>query len=191
MGAEEYGEGAGGVNLTQQGNHDMLETKKHKDAFNQYYLMGADRSLRELASERKVSAKSAYAWSVEFNWQERITLKDIDLSRQTEKILDDAVVNTRADYRKMIKENMAEDVKLDSYVVTLIGKAKDKIEKGELTVDTIKDLTELMRVKQGSTAKKVELMKADLLMMGEADSRADVTGSVAEAILNGNYYSKS
>jgi hypothetical protein len=153
----------------------MLETKEHKDAFNQYYLMGADRSLRELARLRNVSEKTPKRWSKAHNWQERIELKDIDLSRKTEEALDDAVVNTRADYRKMIKENMAEDVKLDSYVTTLIGKAKDKIEKGELSVDNIKDLVELMRVKQGSTAKKVELMKADLLMMGEADSRVDNT----------------
>ena len=163
----------------------MKETKAHKDAFNTYYLMGADRSLRELARQQKVSAKSAYKWSVEFAWQERIELKDIDLSRKTEEKLDDAVVNTRADYRKMIKENMAEDVKLDSYVTTLIGKAKKKIETGELTVDCIKDLTELMRVKQGSTAKKVELMKADLLLMGEADSRVDGNISLIDIIRAG------
>lgn len=151
----------------------MVETSRHKSAFNTYYLMGADRTLKRLSDVCSVSVKTAERWSKEFNWQERIELKDIDLSRKTEEVLDDAVVNTRADYRKMIKENMAEDVKLDSYVTTLIGKAKDKIEKGELTVDSIKDLVELMRVKQGSTAKKVELMKADLLLMGEADSRVD------------------
>lgn len=154
----------------------MRETKEHADAFSAYYLMGDKRSLTVLAGDRGVSVKTAKKWSAVFSWQERITLKDIDLSRKTEEKLDDAVVNTRADYRKMIKENMAEDVKLDSYVTTLIGKAKDKIEKGELTVDTIKDLVELMRVKQGSTAKKVELMKADLLLMGEADSHTKLSG---------------
>lgn len=154
----------------------MLETREHKTAFNAYYLMGADRSLVSVADQCGVSERTVARWSTEFSWQERITLKDIDLSRKTEEVLDDAVVNTRADYRKMIKENMAEDVKLDSYVTTLIGKAKDKIEKGELTVESIKDLTELMRVKQGSTAKKVELMKADLLLMGEADSHTKLSG---------------
>ena len=155
----------------------MVETKRHKDAFNDYYLMGADRSLRELARLHNVHLKSTARWSKEFNWQERIELRDIDLSRKLTEKVDDAVVNTRADYRKQIKDRLDEDLKLDSYATTLIGKAKEKIEKGELSVETIKELTELMRVHQGSTAKKVELMKADLLMMGEADSHTQLSGN--------------
>ena len=150
-------------------------------AFDRYYAMGPERRLRTLSGSlvdtegfpKSPSYVTLKKWSRAHNWQERVKLRDIENSKQVQIKTDREVVNTKADYRKMIKERLAEDLKLDGYVTALIGKAKDKIEKGELSVDTIKDLAELMRVYQGATAKKVELIKADLLLIGEADSRVD------------------
>ena len=73
---------------------------------------------------------------------------------------------------KHILEGVQKYFGFDRARLYLVNKDANKLQ-GELSVDNIKDLTELMRVKQGSTAKKVELMKADLLMMGEADQRID------------------
>jgi len=145
----------------------MVETKEHKDAFNQYYLMGAGRSLRELARLRKVSAKSAMRWSKAHNWQERIELRDIDLSRKTEEKIDEAVVNTRADYRKDVKL-MLQPLKalINSAIATdkKTGKAKIKFE-----VDDARDMASIV-----SSYEK--LIKVDLLLMGEADSHTRLSG---------------
>lgn len=162
----------------------MVETKAHKDAFNQYYLMGADRSLRELARLRNVSEKSPKRWSKAFNWQERITLKDIDLSRKIEEKVDDAVVNTKADFRRDIRLSM-QPVKaaINSAVI------KDK-KTGEASltfkVENAKDLKAVIDSLE-------KLIKVDLLVMGEADGRQEVSGSVniTQAIMDGNYYKES
>jgi len=151
----------------------MRETKEHTDAYNQYYLMGAKRSFVSAAGQCGVSERTIARWAKEFSWKERIVLQDIQNSREDTKNVNAAVVNTKADYRKMIKERLEEDIKLDGYATAIIDKAKEMIESGELKVSSIKELAELMRVHHGSTAKKVELMKLDLLMIGEADGREE------------------
>jgi len=151
-------------------------------AFDVYYAMGAARDLKGLAralvgaenfEDGSPAWKTLKSWSADNNWQERAKLRDIANSKIEQDKTDKEVVNTKADYRKWIKERIEEDKKLDGYVTALIGKTKKKIEKGELEVVTIKELTELTRAHQGSTAKKIELMKLDLLMMGEADSHQE------------------
>lgn len=142
----------------------MVETKEHKEAFNEYYLMGADRSLRELASLRGVAAKSTGRWSKEFNWQERIELKDIDLSRKTEEKLDDAVVNTRADYRKDVKL-MLQPLKALINSAIEVDK-KTGITKIKFEVNDARDMASIV-------ASYEKLIKVDLLLMGEADLRVD------------------
>jgi hypothetical protein len=145
----------------------MRETREHTDAFNEYYLMGNQRSLKKLASSRKVSEKTAKKWSAEHDWQNRIALRDIELSRKEIERVDQEILNTKADYRKQINKRLEEDAKLDTFATGLIARAKESIETGKLKIETIKELAELMRAHQGSTARKAELMKLDLLLMGE------------------------
>lgn len=151
----------------------MVETKRHGDAFDVYYTLGADRSYAEVGRKLGVSKTSIEKWGREFNWKERVILRDLEINKKVEDKTNDHIVNTKADYRAIIKDRLEEDIALDGYAVALIGKAKKRIESGDMKVETIKELVELMKAHQGSTAKKIELMKADLLMMGEADQRID------------------
>jgi hypothetical protein len=161
----------------------MRETKTHTDAFNEYYLMGDKRSLSKLAAARKVTDTTCKKWSREFNWQERIRLRDIELSKREIKTVDDAIISTKADMLKLIEDRIKEDAKLDGYATALIGGAKEKIEKKELEVESIKELAELMRAHQGSTSNKVALIKAALLLLSEPDSRAEHSGAMDLNIL--------
>jgi len=156
----------------------MRETKEHPAAFNEYYLMGNDRSLVSVASRCGVCVKTAERWSKELNWQDRIALKDIEISRKLNDGLDDVVVNTKADYRKMIKERLGSIKTETSYLTNAYGTAKTKLEdenNTELDVTSIRELTDLAKAMQGMYREEQALMKLDLLMMGEADSRADNT----------------
>jgi uncharacterized protein YktA (UPF0223 family) len=117
-------------------------------AFDAYYAMGAARDLKALS----------------------ISLQD---TKKVQAQTDKSVVNSKADHRKLIKELLEQDNTLDGYAITLVGTAFDLITSGEMKVQTIKELVELMRTHQGSTAKKLDLIKTDLLLMGEADSRSE------------------
>lgn len=159
--------------------HVMTETKAHKDAFNKYYLMGADRSLRELALHLNCTARAVKTWSSEFSWQERIALRDIEISRKLAEKVDDEVVNTKADYRKQIKEGLVNIKREKGYLTSAFGTAKKKLEDEKdktLDVTSIRDLTDLSKAIQGIYRGEQALMKLDLLMMGEADSHTQVSG---------------
>ena len=159
-----------------------VETQRHQEAFNYYYELGYTRNIPKVAQQFKVSEAAVKKWSRDFNWQLRVEQRDIEnkpkLDQDANAAYVESVLNTKADYRRQIKERLEEDTKLDGYATALIGSTKEKIEKGELEVLSIKELVELMRAHQGSTAKKAELMKLDLLLMGEADSRIGIEGNV-------------
>ena len=163
-------------------------------AFDQYYAMGAKRELKGLAGGLKGAEefkhgvpawKTLKKWSAANNWQERCKQRDIENSRKVQEQTDKSVVNSMADHRKMIKELLEQDSTLDGYAITLIGTAFDLITEGTLKVETIKELVELMRVHQGSIGKKVDLMKADLLLMGEPDSRNETTIRIIDVLREG------
>jgi len=151
----------------------MVETKRHGDAFDYYYSLGEGRSCQQVAIKLSVSRTSVQKWKKAFNWDERVIQRDLEINKRVEEKTNNAIANTKADYRALIKERLAEDVALDGYSVALIGKAKELIESGEMKLVSVRDFVEVAKVHQGSTAKKIDLMKADLLLMGEADSRVE------------------
>ncbi|MHA2086294.1 MAG: hypothetical protein ACXABD_21325 [Candidatus Thorarchaeota archaeon] len=151
-------------------------------AFDAYYAMGAARDLKALSislqdtpdfKDNSPAHVTLRKWSSANNWQERCTQRDIDNAKKVQAQTDKSVVNSKADHRKLIKELLEQDNTLDGYAITLVGTAFDLITSGEMKVQTIKELVELMRTHQGSTAKKLDLIKTDLLLMGEADSRSE------------------
>ena len=163
----------------------MVETKRHGDAFDYYYSLGAGRSCQQVAIKFSVSRTSVQKWKKAFNWAERVIQRDIEINKKVEEKTNDAIVNTKADYRALIKERLEEDNALDGYAVALIGKAKELIESGDMKLENIRDFVDVSKVHQGSTAKKIDLMKADLLLMGEADSLLDVKVSLIDVIRAG------
>jgi len=151
----------------------VQETKEHGDAFDAYYAMGEDRSLRLLAGDRGVSVKTAKKWSTEFNWQERIIQRDLEINKKIEEKTNSAIVNTKADYRADIKENRDSLKTIRQRYEKLIADATEAIASGEIKAESVKDLDSI-----ASSLKKLhdlnkDYVKLDLLLMGEADSRTE------------------
>jgi len=119
----------------------MKETLRHREAFEYYYSLGEKRSYPKVASKFTVSRTSIKKWAKAFNWQTRIEQRDIENSKTLAKKTNKAVVNSKADYRALIKETV------DIY--------KQKLKDGKIKVNKPQDLD--------------TLAKLDLVLMGEAN----------------------
>jgi hypothetical protein len=159
-------------------------------AFDVYYAMGEQRDLKRVAKvlqgndnflDGAPAWKTLQNWSSQNNWQERCELRDIENSRKVQDKTDREVVNTKADYRKMIKERLSELRTEKGYLTNAYATAKAKLEdpkNKELDVTSIKELTELSKAMAALYREERELMKLDLLLMGEADSHQKQSGEV-------------
>lgn len=94
----------------------MKETLQHKEAFEYYYSLGENRGYREVAQKFNTSLTTLAKWGKTFNWQERVTQRDIEISKQLEKKTNTTVLNEKANYRKLIKEAITNmnDIKIES-----------------------------------------------------------------------------
>ena len=126
----------------------MKETLRHKEAFEYYYSLGDKRSFKLVEGEFKVSNMSVARWSKSFNWQDRIGLRDINNSKKIEAKTDETVVNSKADYRALIRKTV------DLY--------KQKLKEGKIIINRPQDLE--------------TLAKLDLTLMGEATDINEMKG---------------
>jgi len=124
----------------------MKEKLKHKEAFEYYYSLGDKRSYPQVALKFTVSRTSIKKWSKAFNWLDRVELRDIDNGKKLEAKTDKAIVNSKADYRALIKKVVEE------FEQKLINK-------------------KIIISKPGDLA---EMAKLDLLMMGEATEKGEL-----------------
>ena len=131
----------------------MKETLKNKEAFELYYSMGNDRSLAKLKA-KLMSSKSPYSvlnlktfqrWSKNFNWQERIALRDVNNGKELEKKVDKEIVNSKADYRALVKK--------------VVQKFEEKLKDNKIRIERPEDLN--------------IMAKLDLVLMGEAPEDKD------------------
>ena len=141
----------------------MVETKRHGDAFDYYYSLGNDRSCQQVGIKFTVSRNSVQKWKQAFNWDERVIQRDLEINKKVEEKTTNAIVNTKADYRADIR-SMLQPAK--AAVNTVIVEGKDGKPTVNLKVDNPKDFALVI----GAIEK---LVKLDLLLMGEADSRAE------------------
>lgn len=135
----------------------MKETLKNKEIFELYYSMGSDRSLVKLREKllspeclqigsNVPSLKTLKRWSVAFNWQERIVLRDINNGKELEKKVDKAIVNSKADYRALVKK--------------VVQKFEEKLKDNKIRIERPEDLN--------------IMAKLDLVLMGEAPEDKDI-----------------
>jgi len=132
----------------------MKETLRHKEIFELYYAMEDKRSLSKLRKKlmspecplNAPSLKTLKRWSKAFNWQDRIELRDIDNGKKLEAKTDKAVVNSKADYRALIRKTV------DLY--------KKKLDDGKIIISRPQDLD--------------ILAKLDLTLMGEATEGMEI-----------------
>jgi hypothetical protein len=149
-------------------------------AFDRYYAMGEQRDLKRVASELQGNEnfidgapawKTLQNWSSQYNWQQRCELRDIENSQKIQAKTDRVVVNTKADYRNDIRLSL-QPVK--AAINSAIVKKEDP-ETGEVkavlnfSVEDAKDLAQMVNSLE-------KLIKTDLVLMGEADSHAEVSG---------------
>ncbi|MFA5557923.1 MAG: hypothetical protein WDA59_00480 [Methanofastidiosum sp.] len=140
----------------------MKETLRSQKIFEEYYIMGEDRSLAKLREKllsqqypHKVPGlKTLKRWSAAFNWQQRIEQRDMANAKKIEQKTDETIVDAKADYRKDIK------IQLSIFRV-LLNQAVKKIKAGEFTeIESISDVKEIVNCYE-------KLIKLDLLLMGE------------------------
>jgi len=126
----------------------VKETLRHKEAFEYYYSLGDNRSYPKVALKFTVSKTSIKKWAKNFNWQERIELRDINNGKELEKKVDKAIVNSKADYRALIKK--------------VVKKFEQKLKDGKIRIERPEDLN--------------VMAKLDLLLMGESpDDDLEIT----------------
>jgi hypothetical protein len=124
----------------------VKETLRHREAFEYYYILGDKRTLQLVANKFTVSRQSVDKWKREFNWRDRVELRDVNNGKKLEAKTDKVVVNSKADYRALIRKVVKE----------FEQKLKDK------------------KIKISSPGDLTEMAKLDLLMMGESTERGEL-----------------
>lgn len=126
--------------VPKRAGHYAVESLQQKEAFELYYSLGSKRKGELVAKKFKRTSRTIYEWSRRFNWTERVIQRDIQVGKEVAHRNTSAVIDEKANYRKMIKLGMME------FVQDLReGKCK------------IKNLADFER-----------MVKLDLTLMGEA-----------------------
>jgi len=124
----------------------MRETLKHVEAFNYYYSLGTKRSFKLVQREFNVSNNTVARWSKAFHWQDRIKERDRENAERLKAETDNEIVQSKKDYRALIRRAVEE--------------FKKKLEAGEIQIRKVDDL--------------VALAKLDLLLAGESNNDNDL-----------------
>lgn len=130
----------------------MKEKLKHIEAFDYYYVLGDKRTLQSVAAKFTVSRQSISKWKKEFNWQKRIESRDINNGKKLEAKTDKAIVNSKADYRALIKK--------------VVKKFEEKLKDGKIRIERPEDLN--------------IMAKLDLLLMGEVTEDINIKVDLTE-----------
>jgi len=126
----------------------VKETLRHTEAFEYYYSLGSTRNLPMVAQNCGVSITSVKKWSKNFNWQERVTQRDIEIGKKIQENTNNEIIKEKANYRKLIRNVIARFVK----------RMQENPE-----ASFIEGIADLDR-----------LIKLDLLLMGEVTNREEI-----------------
>ena len=139
----------------------MIETLRHKEAFEYYYSLGDKRSCHKVGIKFAISRQSIEKWAKNFNWKERVGLRDIDNGKKLEAKTDKTIVNSKADYRAEIKTQLG-------ILKAILNKVIQDFKKNEiLDVENVKDLEKVINSYE-------KLCKLDLSIMGENLDKQEV-----------------
>lgn len=145
----------------------MRETKRHGDAFDYYYSLGEGRGYPQVASKFTVSRTSVKKWSKEFNWKTRIIQRDLEINKKTEEKTNSAIVNTKADYRAGIADDLVELTTIRQRAVKLIADATMAIEKGEIKIADVNEFGSVVSSLKRLHDLNKDYIKLDLVLIGE------------------------
>lgn len=128
----------------------MKETLRHIEAFEYYYALGSARSLSKVAKQFKVAVQTVHRWNDRLNWQEKLEERDVEIAELLQAECKNEAVMSKLKYRKVIKKAM------DQFIRSLLC--------GNVKIDSISDFE--------------RLLKADLLLAGEATERSDINANI-------------
>lgn len=142
----------------------MIETLRHTEAFEYYYILGGkatDKNCSKVGVKFGVSCKTIWNWYKKYNWKGKVEQRNIENSKRLSKKIDNLIVNSKADYRAEIKAQM-------DIIKTLLNEViqdfkNDKV----IKINTIKELKKVIEC-------YTKLCKLDLLLMREATNEKDV-----------------
>jgi hypothetical protein len=126
------------------------ENKLQREAFEIYYHLGDNRSLKKVAEKVGRTERAVAGWSRAYNWVDRVKQREIE----------DAVNEGTA---RLSAQTTDMKVRYRILMNNLIANASKRIAEGSLVIRNIQDLE--------------RVVKLDLLLMGEATDRQDSTGS--------------
>lgn len=126
------------------------ENKLQKEAFEVYYYLGNDRSLKKVAEKVCRTERTVAGWSRAYNWVDRVKQREIeDAVNEGVNRLNAQTTDIKVRYRILMN--------------SLIERANKQVAEGSLAIKNISDLE--------------RVIKLDLLLMGEATDRQDSRGT--------------
>lgn len=156
----------------------MKETLRHRQAYDLYYELGPERSCGKVGKEIGVSENSVLKWRKEFDWEGRVRQRDIELADRLERRTNNTIINAKAEHRDIVAK-MLKEIQVElGYLTRYYGTAKEPLENGELKIENRADFTQASKAMQGYRKLAGELIRLDLLLLGEADSRPDVSADL-------------
>ena len=155
----------------------MQEKLYHKEVFELYYAMGSSRSLLKLQKylmsdkcpvnvRKKYNYRTLRRWARAFNWQYRIQQRDIEIGKKIEKKTNKEVLNSKADYRKEISDNLRIlKAGIRKALIPVIENGKKKVKIG-FDINNANDLSKLMNAYE-------KLVRLDLDLLGEGSANTE------------------
>lgn len=110
----------------------MIETLKHREAFEYYYGLGESRSLKKVCQKYTVSIPALKNWSKAFNWQERVQLRDQNNAEKLEQKTDIKVVDDKAKMLNIVR-----------YGINLFA---ENLKKKLVAIDNVQDFERLVKM---------------------------------------------
>lgn len=151
----------------------MRETGRHLEAFEYYYRLGSDRTYEAVARQFNGSHRTVNRWGKEFNWQERVRLRELEDSKKAAEKSSKEVVNVKAKQLKEVR-GIIEDVETElGYIRQAVSNSKEALQAGDIKAGNPRDLDYLAKALGGLRKIKMDAMKHELLLHGEADSRSE------------------
>ena len=128
----------------------MNEKLRNKEAFEYFLSLGGEATesnCRKVASKFQRTERTFWNWYKKFNWKEQVEQRTLEIAKKLEEKVDKTIVNSRANYRALIGK--------------VVKEFEKKLKAGKIRIDKPEDLS--------------IMAKLDLLMMGEATEKQDVT----------------
>lgn len=122
------------------------ENKLQREAFEFYYGLGNQRSLKAVASHFNRSERTVAGWSRDLNWVDRVKQKELDEAEGKEK--QGLMLDVKVTYRKVLNN--------------LLAVFSKDFKEGKIKIKSIQDLE--------------RVIKLDLLLMGDAVDKVENDG---------------